>query len=105
MNAWWKMGIALGWTLLFFFGGVYVDHKFNQAAELAAVEAQRKADADELKKWQDRAATAEKALSTERDSAAKIQQQWDAIKNEKGHTACPHSPAVIRLLQSATGAN
>jgi hypothetical protein len=84
MSAWWKMGIALAWTLICFFGSIFVEHKFNEAAELASVQAQQKADADELKQWQARATSAENSLSVERKNSASIQQQWDAIKNEKG---------------------
>ncbi len=105
LNAWWTLALIGGWTLICFFGGVYVEHKFNEAEQEIAVKAQKIADDAEIARQQKRAAGAEDDLASERTRSSQLAKQWSSIVAEKNHVNCPHSPAVIRLLKSATGAN
>ena len=99
MNAAWKFGIGLGWTILAFAAGCDVATKFDEAAQAKVLQTQIAANQQAIREANDHAAELERSLAAERLRESSINQQMEAAL---AHVPdCPVPDDVVRVLNDA----
>lgn len=102
MNAYWKIGLILGWGVIAFLTGWHQKGVDVEADKVAALQAQKTANDEKLKAIEQIATATETALSAERQKSATLNQKWQVERAKKTHTDCKLDGDTIGLLQSTT---